>query len=301
MKPILNKSGFVAIIGRPNVGKSTFLNRIIATKIAIVTNKPQTTRNEIKGIYNDDRGQLVFIDTPGIHKNRHELGNRLNSMAFGSLKSADQILWFMPANEIIGDYATKIRDYFLDKRPNLLPLLMIVVTKSDTVTNEALDKKILAIKEFIEIKIPIIAISTQMDINVEALKTQIFENVPIGPKYYDDASQITDVNNKFIAKEIIRETIIEKTREEIPYSIAININDFINKEDNLFIDAYIIVERDSQKAIIIGKGGSQIKDIGIDARIKLTNFFEKKTTLKLFVKVVKNWRNNSNKLNQFGY
>ncbi len=301
MNTILNKSGFVSIIGRPNVGKSTFLNRIIDTKIAIVTNKPQTTRNEIKGIYNDSRGQLVFMDTPGIHKNRHELGNRLNSMAWGSLKSADQILWFMPSNEIIGDFANIIKNYFLEKRPNLLPILMIIVTKSDIITAEALDKKIAEIKEFVKIKIPIMAISSQTNSNIEKLKDRIFENMPIGHKYYDDDSQITDVNNKFIAKETIRETIIEKTREEIPYSIAIDITEFKNQEDYLFVDANIIVERDSQKAIIIGKGGANIKNIGIDARIKLIDFFNKKVTLKLFVKVVKNWRNNSDKLNQFGY
>ncbi len=296
----LNKSGFVAIIGRPNVGKSTFLNLIIATKIAIVTNKPQTTRNAIKGIYNDDRGQLVFMDTPGIHKNRHELGNRLNNIAWGSLKSADRILWFMPANEFIGDFAFKIRDYFLEKRKKLLAILTIVITKSDTVTPAALVAKIEAIKKFIKIDLPMIAISAQTNHNIEQLKSDIFENMPVGEKYYGE-DQLTDVNNKFIAQEIIRETIIEKTREEIPYSVAIEINTFSNEEDYLFVEANIIVERDSQKAIIIGKGGTNVKSIGIDSRMKLTAFFEKKTTLKLFVKVAKNWRNNESKLNQFGY
>ena len=293
------KSGFISIIGRPNVGKSTFLNQIIAAKIAIVTNKPQTTRNQIKGIYNDDRGQMIFIDTPGIHKEHHELGNRLNNIAWSSLKNSDQILWFIPANEIIGLYENKIKDYFHKEHANLLKKLIVIITKSDTLTKDALVKKEEEIKEFVQHN-NVTTISALTNFNLETLKSQLFDNLPEAPLYYP-IDEITDVNNKFITQEIIRETIIEKTREEIHYSIAVIIEKFDNKDNYLFIEAKIIVDKDSQKGILIGKGGKAIKDIGIDARKKITDFFEKKVTLKLLVKVIKNWRNDKSKLNQLGY
>ncbi|AXK51104.1 GTPase Era [Spiroplasma alleghenense] len=292
------KSGFVSIVGRPNVGKSTLLNTFLNRKVSIVTNKAQTTRNNITGILNSkSEYQIVFVDTPGIHDHKHELGKFMNKSAMYSTKSADVILFLAPANEFIGENDNFILRALKERE---VPVIL-VVTKKDLVDEKTLQNKISEWKE-IDFKFTeIITISSTDSLNIDVLKNKIVDFLPETGIEYFPSDMFTDQPERFIVRETIREEILIQTEEEIPHSVAILIERFHEKSWIIKIMATIIVERDSQKGIIIGKGGSKIKAIGTAARIKLRSLFGKEFHLELFVKVEKKWRSSPSLIKKLGY
>ncbi|WP_253301612.1 GTPase Era [Spiroplasma endosymbiont of Phyllotreta cruciferae] len=289
------KSGFVAIVGRPNVGKSTLLNTILNNKVAIVTAKAQTTRNRIQGIYNDNEAQIVFMDTPGIHKAHHEMGKFMNKVALSTTKAADVILFLAPVNEYIGDndrYIIKA----LEERG--VPIIL-VVTKIDLVSKGDLMVKI-AEWEKVHNFTAVIPISALKHENVPKLLTLLKDHLTEGPQYYPD-DMLTDQPEKFLIREIIREKILFLTEDEIPHSVAILIDKVDEQRTLLKIMASICVERDSQKGIVIGKNGRLIKEIGTQARLELEQILGTKIFLELFVKVVEKWRDKPSMIARLGY
>ncbi|AOX43683.1 GTP-binding protein Era [Spiroplasma sp. NBRC 100390] len=289
------KSGFVAIVGRPNVGKSTLLNTILNNKVAIVTAKAQTTRNRIQGIYNDNEAQIVFMDTPGIHKAHHEMGKFMNKVALSTTKAADVILFLAPVNEHIGDndrYIIKA----LEERG--VPIIL-VVTKIDLVSKGDLMVKI-AEWEKVHNFTAVIPISALKHENVPKLLTLLKDHLTEGPQYYPD-DMLTDQPEKFLIREIIREKILLLTEDEIPHSVAILIDKVDEQRTLLKIMASICVERDSQKGIVIGKNGRLIKEIGTQARLELEQILGTKIFLELFVKVVEKWRDKPSMIARLGY
>ncbi|WP_425376660.1 GTPase Era [Spiroplasma endosymbiont of Aleiodes alternator] len=292
------KSGFVSFIGRSNVGKSTLLNTILQEKKAIVSNKPQTTRNQIQGIYNSDDMQIIFFDTPGIHKHNNQLGRMMNRDANRATKETNIICLLAPCNEYIGNSDKHIIK-LLSERVNTTILLLL--TKVDLVTKEKLMDKINEWKDLLPFK-EIIPISAIKEMNLDILLKKLYEYLPIGEKNYLIENN-DDVSDNTLIKEIIREKILNFTEEEIPYSVAVLIESInYNPNTNITdINAVIVVERDSQKGIIIGKGGSMIKEIGIRARTDLESIFDSHIILKTFVKVIPDWRNNPRKLKELGY
>ncbi|WP_424526954.1 GTPase Era [Spiroplasma endosymbiont of Glossina fuscipes fuscipes] len=289
------KSGFVAIVGRPNVGKSTLLNTILNNKVAIVTAKAQTTRNRIQGIYNDNEAQIVFMDTPGIHKAHHEMGKFMNKVALSTTKAADVILFLAPVNEHIGDndrYIIKA----LEERG--VPIIL-VVTKIDLVSKGDLMVKI-AEWEKVHNFTAVIPISALKHENVPKLLTLLKDHLTEGPQYYPD-DMLTDQPEKFLIREIIREKILLLTENEIPHSVAILIDKVDEQRTLLKIMASICVERDSQKGIVIGKNGRLIKEIGTQARLELEQILGTKIFLELFVKVVEKWRDKSSMIARLWY
>ncbi len=293
------KSGFVAIVGRPNVGKSTLLNNFLGLKMAIVTPKAQTTRNKIQGIYTTDTEQIIFIDTPGIHKAKNELGNVMNEFAYESFDGADLILMLVDGTSPLGE-----GDKFIIEQLSKVKVpVYLVINKVDLVKNEeTLKDNIQTYKEAYPFKGGI-TISASEGFNVEKLKKMIIDVLPLGPEYYP-ADQLLDKSVRFVVSEIIREKILLLTKEEVPHSVAVTVESFKpnNKnEDMIDIRADIIVERPSQKKIIIGKNGEMIKKIGTLSRIDIVKFLDKKVYLDLFVKVESDWRNNKTYLKEFGY
>lgn len=293
------KSGFVAIVGRPNVGKSTLLNNFLGLKMAIVTPKAQTTRNKIQGIYTTDTEQIIFIDTPGIHKAKNELGNVMNEFAYESFDGADLILMLVDGTSPLGE-----GDKFIIEQLSKVKVpVYLVINKVDLVKNEeTLKDNIQTYKEAYPFKGGI-TISASEGFNVEKLKKMIIDVLPLGPEYYP-ADQLLDKSVRFVVSEIIREKILLLTKEEVPHSVAVTVESFKpnNKnEDMIDIRADIIVERPSQKKIIIGKNGEMIKKIGTLSRIEIVKFLDKKVYLDLFVKVESDWRNNKTYLKEFGY
>ncbi len=289
------KSGFVAIVGRPNVGKSTLLNTILNNKVAIVTAKAQTTRNRIKGIYNDKESQIVFMDTPGIHKAHHEMGKFMNKVALSATKAADVILFLAPANEHIG-YNDRYIIRALQERA--IPIVL-VVTKIDLVSKSDLMVKI-SEWEKINHLTAIIPVSSAKHKNIETLLILLKKNLAVGPQYYPD-DMLTDQPEIFLISEIIREKILLLTEDEIPHSVAILIDKIDDQPCLLKIMASICVERDSQKGIIIGKQGCLIKQIGMQARLELEQILGTKIFLELFVKVVDKWRDKPSMIARLGY
>lgn len=289
------KSGFVGILGRPNVGKSTLLNTIIGKKIAITSNKVQTTRNNIQGIYNEKDTQIVFVDTPGIHKPLNKLGKYLNDHAYYSMSDVDVILLLVDASEGLG----KGDKFVLDKIKQVNNPVILVLNKIDKLKKEEIIKKIEEYKnlyDFAEI-IPVSALSKDnIDTLIKLIKNYLTDEI----KYFHDGD-ITTQSEKFLISELIREKVLEMTEEEIPHSIACVIEKMKEKKDIIEINAVIVVERDSQKKIIIGKQGSMIKEIGTKARIDIENSLNKKVYLELFVQVKKNWRDKEKYLMEFGY
>ena len=289
------KSGFVALIGHPNVGKSTLLNSIIKEKIAIISPKAQTTRNVIRGIYTTDEAQIVFLDTPGIHKAQNELGSLMNKSARSSYKDVEAVL-------LISDVTLENPDnydHLIDDLENLECPLFLVLNKIDLLNkNELLE---LTAKWSERFKFAgIIPISALKEENIDMLIKALIEVMPEGPKYYP-GDMITDNPGSFIVSELIREKILSFTREEIPHSVAIVIEKMYETNKSLNIYATIVVERDSQKGIIIGKGGTMIRKIGTSARQEIERVFGVKTRLETFVRVEKDWRNSSHNLKEFGY
>lgn len=299
MKQKVFKSGFVSIIGRPNVGKSTLLNNILQTKVAIVTHKAQTTRNRIQGIYTTENEQIIFVDTPGIHKSFNALGENMNQIAFDSIDGMDLGILLVDATMPFSDLDAEIVSKLKDKKLSFV----LVINKIDKVQDEnklnELISKYTNLMNFEEV----LQISAEKNINVDVLLATIVNNLEEGPQYYPE-DQLMDQPERFMVAEIIREKILLTTSQEIPHSVAVEIESFKNdtKNPNLInINATIVVERQSQKKIIIGDKGSKIKTIGMMARKDIANFLGNKVYLELFVKVETDWRNRVHYLKQYGY
>ncbi|PWU68488.1 MULTISPECIES: GTPase Era [Gracilibacillus] len=291
------KSGFVAIIGRPNVGKSTFMNRVIGQKIAIMSDKAQTTRNKIQGVYTDKEKQIVFIDTPGIHKPKHKLGDFMVKIAENTLNEVDAIMFMINADEGYG----RGDQYIIDRLATNKTPVFLVINKIDLIHPDEL----LPLIELYKDKYPfqeIIPISALEGNNVSHLMDIFTEYLPEGPQFYPE-DQVTDHPERFIIGELIREKVLHLTREEIPHSVAVVIDQIENRGDDqkLLIQASIIVERKSQKGIIIGKQGKMLKEIGKRARQDIERLLGSKVYLELWVKIQENWRNKPHQLHEFGF
>ncbi|HFK1424775.1 MULTISPECIES: GTPase Era [Bacillus cereus group] len=290
------KSGFVSIIGRPNVGKSTFLNRIIGQKIAIMSDKPQTTRNKIQGVYTENDSQVIFIDTPGIHKPKHKLGDFMVKMAQTTLKEVDIVLFMVNAVEGFG----RGEEFIIEKLKETKQPVFLVINKIDQVHPEQLLELIdqyRKLHDFAEI-VPISALDGN---NVEALIGKIKKYLPEGPQYYPD-NQVTDHPERFIIAELIREKVLHLTREEVPHSVAVVIDAIQKREGGaVYINATIVVERPSQKGIIIGKQGKMLKEVGKRARFDIEALLGSKVFLEVWVKVQKDWRNKMSQLRDLGF
>ncbi|MGG4491820.1 MULTISPECIES: GTPase Era [Bacillaceae] len=291
------KSGFVSIIGRPNVGKSTFLNRVIGQKIAIMSDKPQTTRNKIQGVYTTNESQIVFIDTPGIHKPKHKLGDFMMKVAQNTLKEVDVVLFMINAEEGYG----RGDEFIIEKLQHTKTPVFLIINKIDQIHPDQLLPLIDQYRAYYPFK-EIIPISALQGNNVDTLLEQIESYLPAGPQYYP-ADQVTDHPERFIISELIREKVLHLTREEIPHSVAVVI-DAIERRDNnqsIYVSATVIVERDSQKGIVIGKQGKMLKEVGQRARVDIEALLGTKVFLELWVKVQKDWRNKMTQLRDFGF
>ncbi|MFC5557678.1 GTPase Era [Ureibacillus thermophilus] len=292
------KSGFISIIGRPNVGKSTFLNHVIGQKIAIMSDKPQTTRNKIQGVLTRENSQMIFIDTPGIHKPKHKLGEFMVKVSKNTLREVDLILFMVNAEEKIG----KGDEYIMEMLGDTVTPVFLVVNKIDKVHPDELLKIIDDYRQRMDFA-EIIPISALEGNNVERLLETIEKYLPEGPQYYP-SDQITDHPERFIISELIREKVLHLTREEVPHSVAVVIDQIRRDEKNenlIHVMSTIMVERDSQKGIIIGKGGKLLKEIGTLARRDIEMLLGSKVYLELWVKVQKDWRNKITYLRDFGY
>ena len=289
------KSGFVALIGRPNVGKSTLMNKIIGQKIAITSNKPQTTRNKIQTVYTCDQGQIIFLDTPGIHKAKNKLGEYMVNVAEKTLKEVDVILWLVEPSTFIGAGEQHIAEQLKDIN---VPVIL-VINKIDTVKKEEILVFIDAYRKILDFA-EIIPASALRDKNADEIVESIFKYLPQGPQYYDEDT-VTDQPMRQIVAEIIREKALHALNEEIPHGIAVAIDQMKMNKKVCHIDATIICERDSHKGIIIGKQGSMLKKIGSTARYEIERLLDCKVNLKLWVKVQKNWRDSDYMMKNFGY
>jgi GTP-binding protein Era len=289
------KSGFVSIVGRPNVGKSTLLNHILETKLAIISSTAQTTRNTIQGIYTDDESQIIFMDTPGIHKPQDGLGSFMNTTALNSIYGVDVVLFIAPADEKIG----RGDRFIVERLKEADGPVYLLLNKIDLLSKDEIIKKLSEWKELYSFK-EIIPISAMNGDNVDVLLKTIKNELNEGVMYYPK-DHITDHPEKFIMAEFIREKILYFTREEVPHSVAIVIEKMSEDENGVEIMAAIVVDRPSQKGIIIGKGGQMIKKIRENARREMKRFLQTPVSLELFVKVEKNWRNKQKYLREFGY
>lgn len=304
-----NKSGFVTLIGRPNVGKSTLMNHLIGQKIAITSNKPQTTRNKIQTVLTDERGQIIFIDTPGIHKAKNKLGQYMVSVAERTLKEVDLVLWLVEPSTFIGAGERHIAEQL----SRIKTPVILVINKIDMVNKSEILKFINAYKDILEFA-EIIPVSALKGENTTELTKAIFNYLPFGPRYYDEDT-ITDQPERQIVAELIREKALRFLEEEIPHGIAVSIEQMRernnsqynmnssadNASDIMDIHATIICERDSHKGIIIGKGGTMLKRIGTQARREIENLLNCQVNLQLWVKVKKDWRDSDSLLKNYGY
>ena len=289
------KSGFVGVIGRPNVGKSTLINSIIGKKVAITSSKPQTTRNIIQGIYNEDKVQIVFVDTPGIHKPVNKLGKTLNRQAYYSIDDTDIILFLVDAYEGLG----KGDIYILDKLKNVNKPVILLINKIDKISHEEILKRIDDYRELYDFD-EIIPVSALTKNNIEDLIDTLKKYLPDTIKYYGEDS-VTNKSLEFLMAEIVREKVFNYTDEEVPHSITC-VTDSVGTGKNSYnIHISVIVDRESLKKIIIGKQGEMIKKIGIEARKELEALLNKNVYLELFVKTVKKWREKEKYLNEFGF
>ena len=292
------KSGFVTLIGRPNVGKSTLMNRLIGQKIAITSKKPQTTRNRIQTVYTDEeKGQIVFVDTPGIHKAKNKLGEYMVNVAEQTLHDVDVVLWLVEPTTFIGAGERHI----IEKLKKVTTPVILIINKTDTVKKEEVLLYIDTYRkefDFAEI-VPLSALRGE---NTEILPDLIFKYLPYGPMFYDEDT-ITDQPERQIVAEIIREKALHALEEEVPHGIAVTIERMKERKKSGIIDieATIICERDSHKGIIIGKGGAMLKKIGSNARFEIEKMLEHQVNLKLWVKVKKDWRDSEFLIKNFGY
>lgn len=291
------KSGFVSIIGRSNVGKSTFLNRIIGERISIVSSRPQTTRNNIKFIYTDDRMQCIFIDTPGIQKPKNKLGEFMLDSATSAFKDVDIITYIVDNSGVIGEN----EKFIISKLKEEEKPIVLLINKTDIISEERTQEIIKTFGEFgiFDVILPISALTGR---NIEEYFENIYTMLPEGPKYYDE-EEITDQSVRSICAEIVREKSLLFLQEEVPHGINVEINKFKKREDRELydIEATILVEKKSHKGIVIGKGGEMIKKIGMTARQDMETFLEAQVNLRLWVKIDPDWRNNINRLQTFGY
>ena len=291
------KSGFVTLIGRPNVGKSTLMNRLIGQKIAITSNKPQTTRNRIQTVYTDERGQIVFLDTPGIHKAKNKLGEYMVNVAERTLKEVDVILWLVEPTTFIGAGEQHIAAQLKTVRTPIV----LVINKVDTIKKEEILKFIDAYKDICEFAdiVPVSALKGQ---NTDTVLEVIYKYLPYGPAFYDEDT-VTDQPQRQIVAEMIREKALRSLDEEIPHGIAVTIEKMKERTGGKVVDieATIICERDSHKGIIIGKGGAMLKKIGSAARFEIERMMEMKVNLQIWVKVRKDWRDSDLFIKNFGY
>jgi len=289
------RSGYVSIIGRPNVGKSTLLNSILGEKVAIVTTKPQTTRNRIIGIKTLPNAQIIFIDTPGIHKPRHKLGEAMVKTALEALNEVDIILFMVEPHSPEKEDLSVIEMLKKVRSP-----VFLLINKIDTIKKTDLLPLIDHFKNLYSFQ-EIIPLSALKQDGMSMLMKRIYDSMPSGPKYYSDEF-ITDQLERFMVSEIIRESVMEMTEEEVPYSVAVEITEWKEREDGLIvISGNIYVEREGQKGIIIGKRGAMLKSIGSAARIDIERLLNTKVFLELWVKVKKDWRNNKTTLRELGY
>ena len=289
------KSGFVSIVGRPNVGKSTLLNYILKTKLAITSSTAQTTRNTIQGIYTDDEAQIIFMDTPGIHKPQDGLGSFMNTNALNSIYGVDLVLFIAPADEKIGN-----GDRFIVERLKEADgPVYLILNKVDLLSKEQLVQKLNEWQALFDFK-EIIPLSATTGENVDQLLSLIKSDLQEGVMYYP-SDHITDHPERFIMAEFIREKILYFTHDEVPHSVAIVIERMEEDEDGVHVMAAIVVDRPSQKSIIIGKQGAMISKIRQQARREMKRFLQVPVTLELFVKVERNWRNKQKYLKEFGY
>ncbi|MFB9325471.1 GTPase Era [Paenibacillus aurantiacus] len=290
------RSGFVAIIGRPNVGKSTLINEMIGQKIAIMSDKPQTTRNKIHGVYTADNYQIVFLDTPGIHKPQHKLGDFMNKSAVGTLGEVDAALFLIDAAEGLGGGDR----FIIEQLKKVKTPVFLVMNKIDKIQPEALLPLITEYKDLHDFA-EIVPISALQGNNISTLLQTLTKYLPEGPQYYP-ADQVTDHPEQFVVAELIREKILHMTREEVPHSIAVAIEDMKVQENGVvYIGAVIFVERDSQKGIVIGKQGAVLKEVGKQARKDIELLLGSRTFLELWVKVKKDWRNQDRMLKDLGF
>lgn len=291
------KSGFVTLIGRPNVGKSTLMNHLIGQKIAITSEKPQTTRNRIQTVYTDERGQIIFLDTPGIHKAKNKLGEYMVNVAENTLKEVDVILWLVEPTTFIGAGERHIAE----RLSKIKTPVILVINKIDTVkSKEEILTFIVAYKDILNFA-EIIPVSALKEMNIEDVKSSIFKYLPAGPQFYDEDT-VTDQPMRQIAAELIREKALRMLDDEIPHGIAVVIDQMKERPNGIIdVDATIVCERDSHKGIIIGKGGSMLKRIGTAARMEIENLMDTKVNLKLWVKVRREWRDSDMYMKNYGY
>lgn len=289
------KSGFVAILGRPNVGKSTLLNQIMGEKITITSDKAQTTRNKIQGIYTTDEEQIVFIDTPGIHKPKHQLGQFMVETALSTLNEVDMVLFMVNVSEKMGPGDR----FIMERLENVKTPVFLVLNQIDKVHPDELLPIITAYQEVMEFA-EIVPVSAIEGNNVDRLLEVISGYMEEGPQFYP-SDQVSDHPEYFIVQELIREKVLQLTREEIPHSVAVMVESMERDGDIIDVQATIAVERNSQKGIIIGKQGSMLKEIGTRARKDIKTLLGSKIYLELWVKVQDDWRDKPRDLNRFGY
>lgn len=291
------KSGFVALVGRPNVGKSTLMNHLIGQKIAITSEKPQTTRNRIQTVYTDKRGQIIFLDTPGIHKAKNKLGQYMVNVAEGTLNEVDVIMWLVEPTTYIGAGEQHIAELLSKvKTPVILAINKIDTVKDEEIIAKAIDtyKNVCPFAEIV----PVSALRNQ---NTDKMTELLFRYLPYGPQYYDEDT-VTDQPMRQIAAELIREKALRLLQDEIPHGIALTIEQMKERDNGIFdIEATIVCERDSHKGIIIGKGGAMLKRIGSQARREIENLMGAKVNLQLWVKVRKEWRDSELYMKNYGY
>lgn len=291
------KSGFVTLIGRPNVGKSTLMNHLIGQKIAITSDKPQTTRNRIQTVYTDDRGQIIFLDTPGIHKAKNKLGEYMVNVAEHTLKDVDVILWLVEPSTFIGAGERHIAEQLNKVKTPII----LVINKIDTVKNQDEILTFMAAYKDVCDFAEIVPLSALKEKNTDLLTELIFRYLPYGPQFYDEDT-VTDQPMRQIAAELIREKALRLLNDEIPHGIAVTIERMKERPDGIMdIDASIVCERDSHKGIIIGKGGSMLKRIGTEARKDIEHMMDIQVNLKLWVKVRKEWRDSELYMKNYGY
>lgn len=292
-----NKAGFVTIIGRPNVGKSTLMNRLIGQKIAITSNKPQTTRNKIQTVYTDEAGQIVFLDTPGIHKAKNKLGEYMVNVAQNTLNEVDAILWLVEPSTFIGAGERHIAEQLQRVKTPVI----LIINKIDTVKKEEILLFIDTYRKIYDFA-EIVPVSALKGDNAQTVIDVIFKYLPYGPNFYDEDT-ITDQPERQIVAELIREKALRILDEEIPHGIAVSIDKMKNrpKSDMVDIEATIVCERESHKGIVIGKNGAMLKKIGIQARKDIENMLQQQVNLQLWVKVKKDWRDSDFLMKNYGY
>lgn len=289
------KSGFVSFVGRPNVGKSTLLNTIIGKKVAIATNKPQTTRNLIQGIYNDSDSQIVFVDTPGIHKPNNKLGSVLNRQAYYTFDEVDVVVLLVDGREQLGTGDK----FVIERLKEVKQPVILVINKIDKLSKEQIYLKIKEYSELYDFK-EIIPLSAMKNSNVKELIKVLKEYLPVGEQMFDK-ELYTNSSERFMVSEMIREKVFNLTEQEVPHSLTCVVEEMKFNRNSVSIIASIIVDRDSLKKIIIGARGSKIKQIGIEARKDIENLLGKKVFLELYVRTIEKWRDKEKYLMEFGY